>query len=162
MSVKVIYDASAPACGVQENPASIKVVYTTSAIAVGGRDGITGTTDGRFEVKLARPKELGGRNDGTNPEQLFASGYAACFLTSMQLMAWQCGAEVPADAEVMATVGLGLCPEGGLGFEIILDITLPGMPAREAEALIKKAYQVCPYSKAMRNNVAIKLGLIEA
>ena len=90
MSVKVIYAASAPARGVRKNPAYIKVVYTTSAIAVGGRDGITGTTDGRFEVKLARPKELGGRNDGTNPEQLFASGYAACFLTSMQLIAWHC------------------------------------------------------------------------
>jgi len=162
MSVKVIYAASASAHGVRKNPASIEVVYTTSAIAVGGRDGITGTTDGRFEVKVARPKELGGRNDGTNPEQLFASGYAACFLTSMQLMAWQCGAEVPADAEVMASVGLGLGPEGGLGLEIILDITLPRMPAREAEALIKKAYQVCPYSKAMRNNVAVKLSLIGA
>jgi hypothetical protein len=73
MSVKVIYAAGAPACGVRKNPASIKVVYTTSAIAVGGRDGITGTTDGSFEVKVTRPEELGGRNDGTNPEQLFAS-----------------------------------------------------------------------------------------
>ena len=161
MSVKVIYAASAPARGIRKNPASIKVVYTTSAIAVGGRDGITGSIDGRFEVKLARPKELGGRNDGTTPEQLFASGYAACFLTSIQLMAWECGAEVPADAEVVATVGLGLCPEGGFGLDIILDITLPGMPVREAEALVKMAYQVCPYSKAMRNNVAVKLGLIE-
>jgi lipoyl-dependent peroxiredoxin len=161
MSVKVIYAASAPARGVERNPASMKVVYTTSAIAVGGRDGITGTTDGRFEVKLARPKELGGRNDGYNPEQLFASGYAACFLTSMQMMAWQCGADVPEDAEVMATVGLGLRPEGGLGLEIALDITLPGIPVGEAEALIRKAYQVCPYSNALRNNVAVKLGLIE-
>jgi Ohr subfamily peroxiredoxin len=161
MSVKVNDAASTPARGVRKSPASIKVVYTTSAIAVGGRDGITGTTDGRFEVKLARPKELGGTNDGCNPDQLFASGYAACFLTSLQLMAWQSGSEVPADAEVMATVGLGLCPEGGLGLEVILDITLPRMPAQEAEALIEKAYQVCPYSKAMRNNVAVRLCLIE-
>jgi Ohr subfamily peroxiredoxin len=162
MSVKPIHAASAPAHAAGRNPASMRVVYTTSAIAVGGRDGITGTTDGKFEVKLARPKELGGRNDGANPEQLFASGYAACFLTSIQLTASHCGSEVPADAEVMATVGLGLCLEGGLGLDIVLDVTLPGMPAREAEALIKKAYQVCPFSNAMRNNVAVRLGLIES
>jgi Ohr subfamily peroxiredoxin len=137
-------------------------VYTTSAIAVGGRDGITGTTDGRFEVKLARPRELGGKNDGYNPEQLFASGYAACFLNSMQLIAWQDGWEVPADAEVMATVRLGVRPEGDLGLEIALDIALPGLPRSEAEELIEKADQMCPYSNAMRNNVAVKLGLIEA
>jgi organic hydroperoxide reductase OsmC/OhrA len=84
MSVNAIYDASTLACGARKNPASMKAGYTTSAIAVGGRDGITGTTDGRFEVKLGWPKELGGTNDGTNPEQLFASGYAASFVTSMQ------------------------------------------------------------------------------
>jgi Ohr subfamily peroxiredoxin len=139
----------------------VEVIYTTSAIAVGGRDGITGTTDGRFEVKLARPQELGGKNEGNNPEQLFASGYAACFLTSMQLMAWQDGGEVPADAEVMATVRLGMRPEGGLGLDIALDIALPGMPRGEAEALIEKADKVCPYSNAMRNNVAVKLGLVD-
>jgi lipoyl-dependent peroxiredoxin len=162
MSVKTIHAPKAPAHAAGRHPASVSVVYTTSAIAVGGRDGITGTTDGRFEVKLARPKELGGKDDGANPEQLFASGYAACFLTSMQLMASHCGSEVPADAEVMATVGLGMCLEGGgLGLDIVLDVTLPGMPAQEAEALIKKAYQVCPFSNAMRNNVAVRLGLIE-
>jgi osmotically inducible protein OsmC len=162
MCVKVIYRNSATPAGAGRSPVSVDVLYTTSAIAVGGRDGITGTTNGRFEVKLARPKEVGGKNDGTNPEELFASGYAACFLTSMQLMAWQGGSEVPEDAEVMATVGLGLRPEGGLGLEIALDITLPRMPAAEAEALIKKAYHVCPYSNAMRGNVSIRLGLIEA
>jgi lipoyl-dependent peroxiredoxin len=161
MSVRVIDATSAPAHGAWKNPAPLRVIYITSAIAVGGRDGITGTTDGTFEVQLGRPKELGGRNDGTNPEQLFACGYAACFLTSMQLMAGQCGSEVPADAEVMATVGLGLRPEGGLGIEIILDVTLPGVPVPEAEALIRNAYQVCPYSNAVRDNVAIRLGLIE-
>jgi lipoyl-dependent peroxiredoxin len=161
MSVKIICTASVPTRGVRKNPASKQSGYTTSAIAVGGRDGITGTTDGKFEVKLARPKELGGTNDGTNPEQLFASGYAACFLTSIQWVAWECGSVVPADAEVMATIGLGPRPEGGLGIEIDLDVALPGMPARQAEALIEKAYQVCPYSKAMHNNVAVRLGLIE-
>ena len=141
---------------------SVNIVYTTSAIAVGGRDGNTGTTDGRFEVKLARPTELAGRGDGNNPEQLFASGYAACFLSSMQLLAAQGAAKVPANAEVMATVRFGPCSEGGLGLEIALDITLPGVARNEAEALIEKAHQICAYSNAMRNNVAIKLGLIEA
>jgi lipoyl-dependent peroxiredoxin len=141
---------------------SVNVVYTTNAIAVGGRDGNTGTTDGGFEVKLARPKQLGGKGDGNNPEQLFASGYAACFLSSMQSLASQGEATVPANAEVMATVGFGPRSEGGLGLEIALDITLPGVARREAEALIKKAHQICAYSNATRNNVAIRLGLIEA
>ena len=141
---------------------SVNVIYTTSAIAVGGRDGNTGTTDGRFEVKLSRPKALGGKGDGINPEQLFASGYAACFLSSMQLLAAQGVATVPANAEVMATVGFGPRSEGGLGIEIALEITLPGVARREAEALIEKAQQICAYSNATRNNVATKLRLIEA
>jgi lipoyl-dependent peroxiredoxin len=141
---------------------SVNVVYTTSAIAVGGRDGNTGTTDGGFEVKLTRPKEFGGEGEGNNPEQLFASGYAACFLSSMQLLASQGEAKVPANAEVMATVGFGPRSEGGLGLEIALDITLPGVARREAEALIEKAHQICAYSNATRNNVAIKLSLMEA
>ena len=141
---------------------SVKVVYTTSAIAVGGRDGNSGTADGKFEVGLARPRELGGRGDGTNPEQLFASGYAACFLSSMQLLASQGGARFPANAEVMATVGFGPRSEGGLGLEIALDITLPGVARSEAEALIEKAHRICAYSNATRNNVAVKVGLIEA
>jgi lipoyl-dependent peroxiredoxin len=143
-------------------PRPFSVVYTTSAVAVGGRDGNTGTTDGRFEVKVARPKELGGKGDGHNPEQLFASGYAACFLSSMQLLASRGEANVPANAEVMATVGFGPRSEGGLGIEVALNITLPGVARREAEALIEKAHEICAYSNATRNNVAIKLGLIEA
>src|SRR5258708_34448507 len=107
---------------------SVNVVYTTGAIAVGGRDGNTGTTDGRFEVKLARPKELGGKGDGNNPEQLFASGYAACFLSSMQLLASQGEAKVPPNAEVRATVGGSPRPQGGLGVMIALDIPRPGFP----------------------------------
>jgi lipoyl-dependent peroxiredoxin len=140
---------------------SVNTVYTTSAIAVGGREGNSGTTDGKFEVTLARPKELGGKGDGINPEQLFASGYAACFLSSMQLLASQGGPAVPEDAEVMVTVGCGPRSEGGLGLEIALDITLPGVARSEAQALIEKAHQICAYSNATRNNVAVKIGLIE-
>jgi lipoyl-dependent peroxiredoxin len=139
-----------------------KVVYTTSAIAVGGRDGNTGTTDGKFEVNLARPKELGGTGDGINPEQLFASGYAASFLSTMQCLASQGGPRLPANAEVMVTVGLVLRSEGGLGLVVALDVALPGLARAEVERLIKKAHQTCPYSNAIRDNVGIKLDVIEA
>jgi Ohr subfamily peroxiredoxin len=146
----------------EEDTMSVNVIYTTSAIAVGGRDGNSGTTDGRFEANLARPKELGGKGEGNNPEQLFASAYAACFLCSMQLLASQGGLTVPANAEVMATVGVGPRSQGGLGLEIALDITLPGLARSDAEALIENAHQICAYSNATRNNVAVKLGVIEA
>jgi lipoyl-dependent peroxiredoxin len=137
----------------------VNVIYTTSAIASGGRDGHAATTDGSLDVKLARPKELGGKGDGNNPEQLFAAGYAACFLSSMQFVASQGGPKIPANAEVQATVGLGPRSEGGFGLEIALDVTLPGLVRGKAEALIEKAHQVCPYSNANRNNVAVKLSL---
>jgi Ohr subfamily peroxiredoxin len=139
-----------------------KVVYRTSAIAVGGRDGNTGTSDGKFEVNLARPKELGGKGDGINPEQLFASGYAASFLSSMQCLALRRGPMLPMNAEVMVTVGLGLRSGGALGLEVALDVALPGLARAEVEMLIEKAHQTCPYSNAIRDAVGVKLGVIEA
>jgi Ohr subfamily peroxiredoxin len=139
-----------------------EVKYTTSAIAVGGRDGNTGTTDGKFEVKLALPKELGGKGDGNNPEQLFAAGYAACFLSSMQFLASQDGTILPRNAEVMVTVKLGPRFEGGLGLEAAIDVTLPGLAQNEAEALIERAHRICAYSNAMRDGVTVKLSVIEA
>ena len=141
---------------------SVNVIYTTSAVATGGRDGHATTTDGSLDVKLARPRELGGKGDGNNPEQLFAAGYAACFLSSMQFVASQGGPKVPANAEVKATVGLGPRSEGGFGLEVALDIKLPGLGRSEAEVLIDKAHHVCPYSNATRNNVAVKLTLAES
>src|SRR5258708_13895365 len=93
----------------------VNVIYTTSAIASGGRDGHAATTDGSLDVKLARPKELGGKGGGNNPEHLFAAGYAPCFLTSLQFVASQGGPKVPANSEVQATVGLGPRSEGGVG-----------------------------------------------
>jgi Ohr subfamily peroxiredoxin len=141
---------------------SVNVIYTTSAIATGGRDGHAATTDGSLDVKLARPRELGGKGEGNNPEQLFAAGYAACFLSSIQFVASQGGPKVPATAEVKATVGLGPRSEGGFGLEIALDVKLPGLTRGDAEALTEKAHQACPYSNATRNNVAVKLSLIEA
>jgi lipoyl-dependent peroxiredoxin len=141
---------------------SIDVIYTTSAVAVGGRDGITGTTDCKFEVKVARPIELGGKGNGSNPEQLFASAYAACFLSALHFLASLGGALVPENAEVMATVGLVQRSEGSLDLDVALDVTLPGFARAEAEMLIEKALQICPYCKAMHNNVAVRLGFIEA
>src|ERR671927_1768507 len=109
---------------------SVKVLYKTSASATGGRDGRAATKDGSFDVKLATPKELGGGGgQGNNPEQLFAAGYAACFLGAMKFVASQGGGlKVPDDAKVTATVGIGPRSEGGFGIDVQLDVALPGVP----------------------------------
>lgn len=140
---------------------SVNVLYRTSATATGGRDGHAATKDGALDVKLATPKELGGAgNPGNNPEQLFAAGYAACFLGAMKFVASQGGPKVPADASVTASVGIGPRSEGGFGLDIGLDISLPGVPRAEAEGLVEKADQVCPYSNATRNNVQVRLHVV--
>jgi Ohr subfamily peroxiredoxin len=141
---------------------SVDVKYTTSAVANGGRDGTAATKDGALSVKLATPKELGGGGGpGNNPEQLFAAGYAACFLGAMKFVASQGGtAKVPADATVTSTIGIGPRSEGGFGITAALAISLPGVPHAEAEALVAKAHQVCPYSNATRNNVDVKLSVV--
>jgi len=137
---------------------SVNVLYETSARATGGRDGHSATLDGKVDVKLATPKELGGAGgDGTNPEQLFAAGYAACFIGAMKFVASQGGPKVPADTAVTATVGIGPRSEGGFGLAIALEVSLPGVDRAEAEALVAKAHQVCPYSNATRNNVDVKV-----
>jgi Ohr subfamily peroxiredoxin len=140
---------------------SVKVLYTTSATATGGRDGEARTSDGSFAVKLATPKELGGAGGpGNNPEQLFASGYSACFIGAMKFVASQGGPKVPADTSVTATVGIGPRSEGGFGLAVSLAIKLPGLARADAEALVAKAHQVCPYSNATRNNIDVKLSVV--
>ena len=140
---------------------SVKVLYRTSASATGGRDGHAETKDGSFKVNLSTPKELGGAGGaGNNPEQLFASGYSACFLGAMKFVASQGGPKVPADTTVTANVGIGPRSEGGFGLEVALEISLPGVPKAEAEALVEKAHQVCPYSNATRNNIDVKLSVV--
>ena len=137
---------------------SVKVLYKTTAKATGGRDGTAATTDGAFNVKLSTPKELGGGGGaGNNPEQLFAAGYAACFIGAMKAVAAGGGPKVPADASVTSTVGIGPRAAGGFGLDIDLEISLPGVPRAEAEALVEKAHQVCPYSNATRGNVDVRL-----
>lgn len=136
-------------------------LYTTQATATGGRDGRSVTKDGSFDVKLAIPKELGGPGGpGNNPEQLFAAGYAACFLGAMKFVASQGGPKVPHDATVTATVGIGPRSEGGFGLEIGLEINLPGLSQSDAKELAEKAHQVCPYSNATRNNIDVKLTVV--
>ena len=141
---------------------SVNVLYTTAARATGGRDGQSATLDGNFSVKLATPKELGGAGgEGSNPEQLFASGYAACFIGAMKFVASQGGpAKVPADATVTATVGIGPRSEGGFGLEVSLAVSLPGVPKDAAEALVAEAHKVCPYSNATRGNIDVKLSVV--
>lgn len=139
----------------------VDVKYSTSARATGGREGSAGTTDGTFKVTMSTPKELGGAgNEGVNPEQLFATGYAACFLGAMKAVAGKDGPKVPADTTVTSTVGIGPRSEGGFGLTIALEISLPGLDKADAEALVQKAHQVCPYSNATRNNIDVKLTVV--
>ena len=140
----------------------VDVKYTTSTTATGGRDGRSTTADGSLDVKLSTPKELGGGGgEGNNPEQLFAAGYAACFLGAMKFVASQGGtAKVPQDAKVAAQVGIGPRSEGGFGLDVELDVSLPGVPREQAQELVEKAHQVCPYSNATRNNVPVRLKVV--
>src|ERR1700693_5959217 len=140
---------------------SVNVLYKTSAKATGGRDGHAATLDGTLDVKLATPKELGGGGGaGNNPEQLFAAGYAACFIGAMKFVASQGGPKVPADASVTSTVGIGPRAAGGFGLTVDLAVALPGLARAEAEALVEKAHQVCPYSNATRGNVDVRLTVV--
>ncbi len=139
----------------------VNVIYSTSARATGGRDGHSATLDGSLDVTLATPKEMGGAGGaGNNPEQLFAAGYAACFLGAMKFVASQGGPKVPAATTVTSTVGIGPRSEGGFGLEIALAVSLPGLAHAEAEELVAKAHQVCPYSNATRNNIDVKLSVV--
>jgi lipoyl-dependent peroxiredoxin len=140
---------------------SVDVKYRTKASATGGRDGRAATEDGSFNVSLSTPKELGGAGgQGNNPEQFFAAGYAACFLGAMKFVASQEKQKVPDDTKVTATVGIGPRSEGGFGLDIALDVSLPGLPRDQAQALVEKAHQVCPYSNATRNNIDVKLNVV--
>ncbi len=137
---------------------SVDVKYTTQATATGGRDGRSTTADGALDVKLSTPKELGGAGgEGNNPEQLFAAGYAACFLGALKFVAGQETIRVPEEATVTAKVGIGPRSAGGFGITANLTVALPGVERAEAEALVAKAHQVCPYSNATRGNVDVGL-----
>jgi lipoyl-dependent peroxiredoxin len=134
-----------------------KVLYRSKATATGGRDGRATSSDNMLDVKLTTPKELGGAGgEGTNPEQLFAAGYSACFLGAMKFVAAQQKLQLPADTQVTGQVGIGPIPTG-FGIEVELTISIPGLPRADAEALVQKAHIVCPYSNATRNNIDLTL-----
>ncbi len=137
---------------------SVDVKYRTTASATGGRDGQARTEDDRFSVKLSTPRELGGAGgDGSNPEQLFAAGYSACFIGALKVAGQQLKLRVPAETRVTATVGIGPRSEGGFGITADLRVELPGIDHADAEKLVETAHQICPYSNATRGNVDVGL-----
>lgn len=137
-----------------------KILYIAHASATGGRDGHATSDDGALNVKLGMPKELGGAGGAvTNPEQLFAAGYSACFLSTIKVFATQGKVSLPADAKVSAAVGVGPTATG-YGLDIALQVTLPGMQTGIAQALIDQAHGACPYSNAVRGNVDVRLTLV--
>lgn len=136
-----------------------KVLYTARAHTTGGREGRSVTDDGLLDVKLAPPKVLGGAGNGTNPEQLFAAGYSACFMGAIKHVASARKLSVPADATIDASVDFGAIPQG-FGIAVKMEITLPGMERAVAQDLIDSAHKVCPYSNATRGNIDVDLKLV--
>ena len=136
-----------------------KVIYQAHATSTGGRDGASRSDDGHLDVKLAPPKELGGNGGASNPEQLFAAGYSACFLGAMGFVAGQQKLALPAGTQIAGEVDIGPIP-AGFGIAVRLNITLPGMDREKAEALVAAAHQVCPYSNATRGNIAVTLTVV--
>ncbi len=136
-----------------------KVIYTAHATSTGGRDGTTRSSDGVLDLKLAVPKEMGGAGGGVNPEQLFASGYSACFIGAMKFVAGTQKIALPADTSINASVGIGQIPRG-FGIEVALQVSIPGMDKAAAEALVAKAHEVCPYSNATRGNIEVTITVV--
>lgn len=139
----------------------MNVLYRTEASATGGRTGKAATTDGTLNLTLVTPKELGGSGGaGTNPEQLFASGYSACFLGALKYVAAQKKVKLTEDSRVTAAVGIGPRDDGaGFGLDVALTISLPGVEPAVARELVDAAHIVCPYSHATRNGLDVKLSL---
>ena len=135
----------------------MKVLYTAEALATGdGRNGRAQTSDNLVDVELAVPQAMGGSGNGTNPEQLFAAGYAACFHSALHLVARQAKADLGASS-VGAQVHIGPNDAGGFGLAVTLEVVIPNLPHDEAVVLAEKAHQVCPYSNATRGNVETEL-----
>jgi len=135
----------------------METLYTASAVATGaGRNGHVQSTDGHLDTDVRIPKEMGGPGGATNPEQLFAAGYAACFHSALQLVAGQAKADIT-DSEVVADVSIGPNDAGGFGLAVQLEISLPAVERAQAEELVEQAHQVCPYSNATRGNVEVTL-----
>ena len=138
----------------------MKALYTTSATAVGGRAGHARSDDGALDVTLTVPKQLGGDGKpGTNPEQMFAAGYAACFESALRSIARERKVALEG-SEVTATVGIGPREAGGFGLQVALRVALKGVPRDTAQEMVDRAHDtVCPYSNAIRGNVDVDLTL---
>ena len=138
------------------------ILYTTKATSTGGRVGTSKSEDGNLSVNLTSPRELGGDGaPGTNPEQLFAAGYSACFLGALKFVAGQAKVKIPAETAVTATVGIGPREDGGgFGIEVALSVNIPGLDRETAEDLVAKAHIVCPYSHAMRTSTEVPVTLV--
>lgn len=138
----------------------MRAIYTTVAHATGdGRNGHARTDDGTLDLELRIPKEMGGPGGATNPEQLFACGYAACFHSALKLVARELSADVT-DSEVSATVGIGSLPDGGFGLAVELDVHIPNVDDDTAQKVAEAAHRVCPYSNATRGNIEVKLSVV--
>ncbi|MCX2179679.1 organic hydroperoxide resistance protein [Streptomyces sp. SKN60] len=133
------------------------VLYTAVATAENGRDGRVATDDGRLDVVVNPPKAMGGSGEGTNPEQLFAAGYSACFQGALGVVARNENADI-AGSTVTAEVGIGKNDEG-FGIIVKISASIPNVDAETAKSLIEKAHQVCPYSKATRGNITVELAV---
>ncbi|MBL0086104.1 MAG: organic hydroperoxide resistance protein [Ideonella sp.] len=137
-----------------------KVLYTAHATATGGRTGSAESSDGALKVALSTPKELGGAGGaGTNPEQMFAAGYAACFIGALKAVGARLKVKVPDDVSISADVGIGPIP-AGFGIQVAMRVSLPGIDRAQAEALVAAAHQVCPYSNATRGNIDVALSVV--
>jgi Ohr subfamily peroxiredoxin len=137
-----------------------KALYTAHAQVTGGRDGRAVSSDGVLDLELTTPRELGGAGgNGTNPEQLFAAGYSACFIGALKFVAARDKITLPANTSIEGSVGIGVIPNG-FGIEVELKISLPGLPRAQAEALVDMAHVVCPYSNATRNNIDVTLTIV--
>ncbi|MFI2782657.1 organic hydroperoxide resistance protein [Streptomyces sp. ALB3] len=137
---------------------NIDVAYTAVATAENGRDGRVATDDGKLDVVVNPPKEMGGSGAGTNPEQLFAAGYSACFQGALGVVARQEKADI-SGSTVTASVSIGKTEAGGFGLEVAISASIPGVDTATAQALIEKAHQVCPYSNATRGNIKVELSV---
>ncbi len=136
------------------------VLYRAHAKATGGRDGRAVSSDGVLDIQLTVPKELGGNGaTGTNPEQLFAAGYSACFIGAMKFVAGQQKIALPATTSIEGSVGIGAIPTG-FGIEVELKIHVPGLDRAVVEDLVQKAHVVCPYSNATRGNIDVTLTVV--
>lgn len=134
-----------------------KILYTATATATGGREGQAASSDNALNVKLSTPRELGGAGgDGTNPEQLFAAGYSACFLGALTFVAGKQKVTLPANTTVTGKVGIGQIPTG-FGIQAELTITAPGLSRDTLQSLVDQAHIVCPYSNATRGNIDVSL-----